>query len=226
MIKTREVIFTLFTIFMVSMSMLTVQVQAKTIGEFGVKIDNNVDSSNYADSVNSEDTIPSNQIYRCWNHNLTHIMIDSIPMNYVIQLKGFTMPVKTRMVTSNYGYRPRFKRYHKGVDLKASMGDTIYASFSGKVRIVKYDKNGYGNYVVIRHNNGMETIYGHLSKQLVSINENVVGGQAIGLAGSTGRSTGPHLHFETRFCGRAINPSELVSFEEGKIKMDNYKFVG
>ncbi len=91
----------------------------------------------------------------------------------------------------------RWGRRHQGLDIKVYIGDTIRAAFSGKVRVVKYDGNGYGKYIVIRHNNGLETIYGHLSKQIVSPNQTVRAGQPIGLGGNTGRSTGSHLHFET-----------------------------
>ena len=75
------------------------------------------------------------------------------------------MPTPSRVITSNFG--ARWGRQHKGIDLKVYIGDTIRSAFSGKVRMVKYDRGGYGKYIVIRHNNGLETIYGHLSKQLV-----------------------------------------------------------
>ena len=174
--------------------------------------------------LSDTDTIPSNGIYKSWSQTVTHQVIDSIPDSFNINLDGFSMPVKNRFVTSRFGYRPRFKREHKGVDLRAAVGDTVFAAFDGKVRIARYNHNGYGNYVVIRHNNGMETIYGHLSIYFVSPNDNVKSGQAIGLAGNTGRSTGPHLHFETRFCGRALNPQDLIHFEEGRSLHNEFCF--
>jgi murein DD-endopeptidase MepM/ murein hydrolase activator NlpD len=110
------------------------------------------------------------------------------------------------------------------LDIKVYIGDTIYAAFSGKVRIVRYEANGYGNYVVIRHNNGLETIYGHMSKQLVRENQTVRAGQPIGLGGNTGRSTGSHLHFETRLCGVALNPALMFDFKNQDVIGDYYIF--
>ena len=130
-----------------------------------------------------------------------------------IDIRNYVNPVRTNVVNSHYGYRPRFGRNHYGVDLKACIGDTIYAAFSGKIRLTKYDRCGYGFYVVIRHENKLETLYGHLSRFLVKENQYVKEGEAIGLAGNTGRSTGPHLHFEFRYNGKCINPEKLINFE-------------
>ena len=113
---------------------------------------------------------------------------------------------------------------HKGLDIKVYIGDTIRAAFDGKVRIVRYEANGYGNYVVIRHNNGLETIYGHMSKHLVAENEQVRAGDPIGLGGNTGRSTGSHLHFETRLCGVALNPALMFDFRNQDVTGDTYLF--
>ena len=132
------------------------------------------------------------------------------------------MPCESRVVTSNYG--ARWGRMHKGIDIKVYIGDTIRAAFSGKVRIVKYEGAGYGKYVVIRHNNGLETVYGHMSKWLVEENQNVRAGQPIGLGGNTGRSTGSHLHFETRLCGLAINPTTFFDFVNQDVVADSYLF--
>ena len=134
------------------------------------------------------------------------------------------MPTPSRVVTSNFGYRASFGRQHKGMDIKVYIGDTIRAAFSGKVRIVRYEGGGYGKYIVIRHNNGLETIYGHLSKQLVSENEEVKAGDVIGLGGNTGRSTGSHLHFETRLCGVALNPALMFDFRNQDVTGDFYDF--
>ena len=95
-------------------------------------------------------------------------------------------------------YGPRRRRQHQGVDLPLKTGDPVYATFCGRVRISQYNRGGYGNLVIIRHDNGLETYYGHLSERLVEPDQWVEAGQIIGLGGSTGRSTGPHLHFETR----------------------------
>ena len=166
---------------------------------------------------------PSADIYDDWNNVNCHSKTEIIPNSYRIDLREFSMPTKTNFITSNFGYRPRFKRNHYGVDIKANIGDTIYSAFSGKIRVVR-KASGYGKVIVIRHHNGLETVYGHLSKQIVKVNEHVKAGQPIGLAGSTGRSTGSHLHFETRICGVAINPNHLFCFKYRDVIGDFYIF--
>lgn len=164
-------------------------------------------------------------LYSNWNTQYAHCYSDAaVPENFKIDLRDFAMPIHHRVVTSNFGYRPRFRRMHKGIDIKAYTGDTVRAAFSGKVRVVRYEGGGYGNYVVIRHHNGLETIYGHLSKHLTSINREVKAGDPIGLAGNTGRSFGSHLHFETRIMGEAIDPALIFDFKEGDVRGDYYVF--
>jgi murein DD-endopeptidase MepM/ murein hydrolase activator NlpD len=118
-------------------------------------------------------------------------------------------------------YRGKFGvrrgRRHQGVDLPLKTGDPIYATFTGKVRISKY-WGAFGNLVVIRHENGIETFYGHLSKRLVEAGDWVNAGDVIGYGGSTGRSTGPHLHFETRYKGFAFDPQWLIDFKSGDLR--------
>ena len=147
-----------------------------------------------------------------------------VPNSKVINVTGYVMPVKGNYVTSHYGYRPAFGRSHKGVDLRAAMGDTVRATFSGRVRLTKYERGGFGFYVIVRHENGLETVYGHLSRFLVQPNQYVKAGQPIALSGNTGRSTGPHLHFETRFMGYAINPEAIFDFENRVTHTDKYTF--
>ena len=130
----------------------------------------------------------------------------------------FSIPVKG-VVTSHYGYRSG--RYHNGIDLALKIGDTVYAAFSGKIRYAKYNDGGFGNLVIIRHNNGLETFYAHLSKHLVVPNQDVKFGEPIGLGGNTGRSFGPHLHFEVRFYDGSINPEEIIDFTSKKLKKEN-----
>ena len=132
------------------------------------------------------------------------------------------MPTTSRVITSKMG--PRWGRVHKGLDVKVYIGDTIRAAFSGKVRIKRYEARGYGKFLVIRHPNGLETIYGHMSDWLVDENETVKAGQPIGLGGNTGRSTGSHLHFETRLCGVALNPALLFDFVNQDVTADYYMF--
>lgn len=156
-----------------------------------------------------------------WDNRYAHKATE-LPDSFRINLRHFSMPTPSRVITSNFGYR--WGRMHKGLDIKVYIGDTIRAAWSGKVRIVRYEAGGYGNYIVIRHPNGLETIYGHLSKQLVSENQEVRAGEVIGLGGNTGRSTGSHLHFETRLCGVALNPALFFDFRDQDITADSYMF--
>ena len=146
----------------------------------------------------------------------------SLPESFKIDLTHFCMPTPSRVITSNFG--ARWGRMHKGLDIKVYVGDTIRAAWSGKVRIVKYEAAGYGKYVVIQHYNGLETIYAHMSKQLVREGETVRAGEPIGLGGNTGRSTGSHLHFETRICGVAINPALMFDFRNQDVTSDFYTY--
>ena len=166
---------------------------------------------------------PALSLYPNWNNQYVHAYGNAIiPDTYTIDLTGFHMPTPSTKITSPFG--PRWRRMHNGLDLKVNIGDTIVAAFDGKVRIVKYERRGYGKYVVIRHDNGLETVYGHLSKQLVEENQLVKAGEVIGLGGNTGRSTGSHLHFETRFLGIAINPIYMFDFPKKDIVADTYTF--
>ena len=164
---------------------------------------------------------PASQLYTDWNNQYAH-REQELPDSFRIDLRHFHMPTVSRVITSNFG--SRWGRQHKGIDIKVYIGDTIRAAFSGKVRIVKYEGGGYGKYIVIRHTNGLETIYGHLSKQLVAENQTVKAGEPIGLGGNTGRSTGSHLHFETRLCGMALNPALIFDFRAQDIVADSYMF--
>ena len=165
---------------------------------------------------------PAGDLYEEWDNELTHYSSSALPDETTIDLRGFCMPTPSRVITSNFG--ARWGRQHKGLDIKVYIGDTIRAAFSGKVRIVKYEPKGYGKYVVIRHYNGLETYYGHMSKQLVRENEEVKAGDPIGLGGNTGRSTGSHLHFETRICGVAINPALMFDFRNQDVTSDFYTY--
>jgi len=164
---------------------------------------------------------PAAELYDDFNNNYAH-KSTPLPESFTINLRHFAMPTASRVVTSNFG--SRWGRQHKGIDIKVYVGDTIRAAWSGKVRVVKYEARGYGNYVVIRHPNGLETIYGHMSKHLVRENEEVRAGEPIGLGGNTGRSTGSHLHFETRLCGVALNPAMFFDFRAQDVVADEYVF--
>lgn len=119
-------------------------------------------------------------------------------------------------------YGPRRHRQHQGIDIPLQSGDPVYAAFSGRVRISEYNKGGYGNLVIIRHDNGLETYYGHLSERKVEPEQWVEAGTIIGLGGSTGRSTGPHLHFETRYYGQSFDPERLIDFEKGLLCRETF----
>lgn len=162
-----------------------------------------------------------------WNDRLNPVAglgVD-IPSAYDIDLNGFNMPVDKRMVTSGFGYRRRFGRMHFGTDLGLRTGDPVKSAFDGRVRVVDYEGKGYGHYIIVRHPNGLETLYGHLSRTIAKVGDIVRAGDVIGLGGSTGRSTGPHLHLEARFMGVCINPEVLFDFISGEPKMETYKFV-
>lgn len=164
---------------------------------------------------------PAADLYDEWENHYAH-KATALPDSFKIDLRHFCMPTTSRVLTSNFG--ARWGRQHKGLDIKVYIGDTIRAAFSGKVRIVRYEGGGYGKYVVIRHYNGLETIYGHMSKQLVTEDQEVRAGEPIGLGGNTGRSTGSHLHFETRLCGVALNPALMFDFRNQDVVGDYYMF--
>lgn len=140
---------------------------------------------------------------------------DTITLHWIdSRHRSFHMPVPGEL-GSKFGWRR--SRYHYGVDLDLDRGDTVYAAFDGKVRYARYNGGGYGNLVVLRHYNGAETYYAHLSSFLVDTNAYVRAGDAIGLGGSTGRSSGAHLHFEVRYLGNAIDPQKVIDFETGEL---------
>lgn len=186
-----------------------------------IKVEESINYSRHLYGENNESDIYTEG----WESGSVNAYKDAtIPQTKNINIVGYHMPVKHRVVNSHFGYRKSFGRMHRGVDLKANIGDTIYAAFNGKVRLTKFDRDGYGFYVVVRHDNGMETVYGHLSKFLVKQNQYVRSGQPIALSGNTGRSTGPHLHFETRYMGIALNPEKIFDFVNGVAHKDVYVF--
>jgi murein DD-endopeptidase MepM/ murein hydrolase activator NlpD len=142
---------------------------------------------------------------------------DTVNLTLVDATHPFVLPIKGS-VYSRYGYRR--KRPHRGVDIPLTTGDSVRAAFNGVVRVSEGSSKtgGYGNLVIVRHDNGLETYYGHLSKILVHENEPVRAGEVIGLGGSTGRSTGPHLHFETRYMGKAFDPERVVDWTNGCLR--------
>ena len=158
-----------------------------------------------------------------WNTSTTNpyygISAEQLPEATAIQLvdslESYHYPYKGNM-SSRYG--PRRGRPHQGVDLPLKTGDPIYAVFDGKVRYSAYSSSGYGNLVIVRHNNGLETYYAHLSARDVEAGDWVVAGQQIGQGGSTGRSSGPHLHFEVRYSGQTFDPERVINFTTGELR--------
>ena len=158
-----------------------------------------------------------------WNDKIQPYDIEQkdLPISMVIDLvdslKSYHYPFKGR-VTSKYG--PRRGRVHQGTDIDLETGDPVYATFDGRVRVTTFVRGGYGNLVIIRHDNGLETYYGHLSEISVKPNDWVTAGQVIGKGGSTGRSTGPHLHFEVRYKGQSFDPERLIDFTTGNLRRE------
>ena len=173
--------------------------------------------------LNEVNTVPSVDMYPEWVNTRVHFK-HALPDSFRIDLRGFVMPTTNTQITDKFGYRPRRKRVHNGLDIKVNRGDTIYAAFDGKVRITAYQRKGYGHYVVVRHHNGIETLYAHLSKKLVGANDNVKAGDPIGIGGNTGRSSGPHLHFETLLLGSCLDPALLFDFKNQDVTGDFYLY--
>lgn len=168
-------------------------------------------------------TIPAGEFYEDFDEQtvFTPAPDNALPelMNLLMandSLGTYTPPI-CGIVTSNYGWRE--KRMHKGIDIDLNKGDKVLCAFDGKVRIARR-QNGYGNVVIVRHYNGLETVYAHLSRIKVKAGDMVTSGQMVGLGGMTGHATGTHLHFEVRFKGHALNPANLISFTDFKIYND------
>lgn len=142
-----------------------------------------------------------------------------VELKLIDNMDQFCPPVKGR-VLSKYG--PRRRRSHNGVDIPMKVGEPILAAFDGKVRYAKYNTGGFGNLVILRHPNGLETWHAHLSKTNVKVGDYVKSGQVIGYVGNTGRSRGPHLHFEVRYCDQTFDPEFLFDFENGNLRYQTF----
>ena len=149
------------------------------------------DTQDFLDNLFKDEAEPELDIYtEGWNSKSVNAYAGmEVPDMQTIDVSNFAMPCPG-YVTSPYGYRPRFRREHKGIDLKLQTGDTVYAAFPGRVRLTNFERRGYGHYVILRHPNGLETVYGHLSKILVKPDQDVKVGEPIALGGNTGRSFG------------------------------------
>ena len=171
---------------------------------------------------------PSNDLYSNWDTTVVHpynfsdcFRTDSVSICLVNANENhFSMPFKG-MITSQFGWR-RY-RPHYGTDIDLETGDTVVSAFDGMVRIAKSHVQGYGNVVIIRHDNGLETVYAHLSKLLVDPGQTIKAGEILGLGGNTGRSYGAHLHFEMRYLGQALDTEDFIDFATGNLK--SYEFM-
>ncbi|WP_461128774.1 peptidoglycan DD-metalloendopeptidase family protein [Spirosoma aerophilum] len=171
--------------------------------------------------------------YAVWDsRTIDPYNIDPLEFDEAIDIKLYdppanrfwSAPLNEGKMTSNFGFR--WGRWHTGTDLDLDTGDPVYAAFDGIVRIVGWNGDGYGRYVLVRHYNGLETLYGHLSKQTVEQGQLVKAGDQLGLGGSTGRSSGPHLHFETRYEGNPFSPLNIYSFPDNTINSDHFLLTG
>lgn len=210
-------LFLIFFLFFLSISFTTLcaQTAADTIPF-------TMDEDEMMDHTDSVIFFPANGLYAGWDTTNIHTAkADMKSLNdsvrefalYSEHNCGYVHPFSGR-VTSKFG--PRKKRYHYGVDIDLETGDSVNVAFDGKIRIAKKSKS-YGNVIVVRHDNGLETYYAHLSKINVVVGQEVFAGDVIGLGGNTGRSRGSHLHFEVRYLGHPINPTEIISFDDKKL---------
>jgi murein DD-endopeptidase MepM/ murein hydrolase activator NlpD len=176
-------------------------------------------SQGFYDSYDSSSLyLPASEIYENWSNEYVHYpdidfsKKEDTTILLLVDSKNsvFCMPRKGA-INSEYGFRKR--RFHYGIDIDLDIGDSVRCAFDGVVRMSRYNK-GYGNVIVVRHYNGLETIYGHLAVSRVYENQPVKAGELLGYGGSTGRSTGPHLHFETRYLGTPFNPKKIIDFQK------------
>lgn len=221
----------LICFFFLSMTLFYASAQgplAENVGYHNVFADGKMPaaSSEVADIWDINDSlefIPAYDTYCSWNTDRVHpysedlrFMDDTVNIILAMDSCDFVPPYVGRK-TSDFGYR-RY-RYHYGVDIKLYRGEEVKSAFEGIVRIAHYDGD-YGKVVVVRHNNGLETLYAHLSKLSVKEGDKVEAGDVVGLGGNTGRSTGSHLHFEVRYKGEPIDPNQLIEWETGYLCHD------
>jgi len=179
-----------------------------------------------------DDKVKVAEYFEIWDEkNINPYNIDPLEFDDSIILELYneeegryvSMPLKEIKPTSQFGLR--WGRNHTGTDLDLETGDTIATVFDGMVRVVGSDGRGYGRFVVVRHYNGLETLYGHMSKPLVKSGDIVRAGGVIGLGGNTGRSTGSHLHFEVRYEGNAFDPRHIFDWSVPKIKSREFELT-
>jgi LysM repeat protein len=194
-----------------------------------IVINERIDEMRAAMPKNQFEFYPAQRFYGSWNTRLLFPYSDSLyKADSLVTLDlspgvsgNFVFPFDGRL-TSPYGWRD--SAFHRGIDIDLEKGDTVCAAFTGMVRFAG-KQGGYGNVVIIRHYNGLETVYGHLSRIKCKAGDIVNAGQLIGLGGSTGHSTGSHLHFETRFRGVAINPAFIIDLEKRTLVSEQIDLV-
>lgn len=171
----------------------------------------------------SNEYIADSEVFReAWNETSTNpyqVALDSLPETWAVwlvdSLSEYHCPTTATRITSKFGMR--HGRRHQGIDIGLPVGSPLYAVFDGKVRVAT-TMHGYGKVMILRHNNGLETVYGHMSAFDLKPGDIVHAGDVIGKSGNTGRSTGPHLHFETRHKGLAFDPLRIIDFSNGNLK--------
>ena len=172
---------------------------------------------------NSEIVVPDSAVSEVVTQDPSEIEAAEAEMEY-LDFSGAHFPtIHGTLLNSPYGIRKH--RLHRGVDLHLHIGDSVVAAYPGKVIVSKYNRRGYGNYVMIEHANGTRTLYGHLQKRLVEVGDIVEGGQLIGKGGNTGRSSGPHLHFEIRYGEVNIDPATVFDFEKGELLPNTERYA-
>lgn len=195
-----------------------------TIDEGETEVVEVVDSLQVAD-----EWVKAAEYYVIWdNRSINPYGLSPLEFDEPVELKlydnvtnrGWSIPLEKTRTTSNFSYR--WGRWHNGTDLDLDTGDSVRTTFDGMVRIVAYDGSGYGKFVLVRHYNGLETLYGHMSKQLVESGQVVKAGDVLGLGGNTGRSTGSHLHFENRYEGNPFDPRNIFDWDGGQIRSDKF----
>lgn len=223
-------LFTLLSILMLSMSSLSAQEKEPTVLNTLDTQDKFTKILLYSDQTwdyleLDKPVIDTAGFFDEWTSESLHAFkgrpLSEIPEEVDLLLSDETHPYALPYIKKvRSGYKMRRGRPHNGVDLPLQIGDTIRTAFDGIVRFIgrPRETGGYGNLVIVRHANGLETYYGHLSKICVSPDEMVKAGECIGLGGSSGRSTGPHLHFETRYMGQSFDPERIFDFENGTIR--------
>ncbi|MCL2688555.1 MAG: M23 family metallopeptidase [Chitinispirillia bacterium] len=185
------------------------------------------DFSSLFDDLTNDDFMGIDTTYAWSNHRINSGRFDyrTLGPNDTVKIviadsslnRHFVHPINER-VTSRFG--PRRYMWHYGIDLRLNTGDPILCAMDGIVRVIQFDRRGYGNVVVVRHHSGLETLYGHLSRVTVEVNQQIRAGDIVGLGGNTGRSTGPHLHFEIRYFGEPFNPEYIMDFENFRLRSD------